>query len=144
MTSEFDHFDNVIATALEDVRMFSHPDLPNGIGLVELSFVGGKVFLGIEDEYDTLLYSRAMPESHHSYTLRSSSSFWSPILGRSLVGAWQMTNDRGYSDAIQLRFRERANAGPYTIIQMCGEASQITLTELKEVRELSICKPEEP
>ena len=53
-----------------------------------------------------------------------------------------MTNDRGYPDAIQLRFRDSPNLGAYTIIQCYAEASQITLNELKEVRETSIRETE--
>ena len=138
MNNEFSHFDDAMATELKQVKMFSHPDLPNGIGLIELYFLGGAVFVGIEDEYDTLLCSRTRSDSYDLYTFPCASSFWNSIVGRSLVGAWYMSNDRGYADAIQLRFRELPNDGPYTIIQLYGEASQITLSELKEVREASI------
>jgi hypothetical protein len=138
MSQEWNYFDAAIATVLESVKLFSHPDLPNGIGLIELSFPKCKVFVGIEDEYDTLLCSSVVLKTHVAYTCSISSSFWDPAIGKSLVGAWQMTNDRGYPDAIQLRFRELANAGLYTIIQLYGEASQITMTELKELREVSI------
>ncbi|MBL0159766.1 MAG: hypothetical protein IPP47_22060 [Bryobacterales bacterium] len=56
------------------------------------------------------------------------------MLGKTLTDAWQMTSDRGYPDAVQLRFRDLANEGPYTIVQLYGEASQITIAELKVVR----------
>ena len=140
MSEIFDQFDESIATNLVAVRMWAHPDLPNGIGLIELSFATGQVFIGIEDEYDTLLCSRVKMESHGSYTCPIPSPFWDPLVGKSLVGAWKMTSDRGYPDAIQLRFRERANSGPGMIIQLYGEASQITLSDLKEVRRASMSK----
>ena len=138
MKQEFDYFDTAMATELEQVRLFSHPDFPDGIGLIELSFRGGKVFIAVEDEFDTLLCSRAFPVAYLSYTYLGQSSFWDSFVGKSLVGAWQMTNDRGYPDAIQLRFREIPNAGTYAVVQMYGEASQITLVETAQVREVSI------
>lgn len=138
MNQEFDHFDAAMATELEGVRMFSHPDLPDGIGLVEFSFRGGKVFVGVEDEFDTLLFARMLPEAYLSYTCPCQSPFWNSFVGKSLVGAWQMTNDRGYPDAMQMRFRELPNAGAYSVVQMYGEASQITLVETTPVREISI------
>jgi hypothetical protein len=136
----FDQFDKSIATKLDAVKMWAHPDLPNGIGLIELSFESGQVFISIEDEFDTLNCSRARSESQASYTLSISSPFWDPVVGKFLIGAWKMTSDRGYPDGIQLRFRDSTNAGPGTIIQLYGEASQITLTDLKEVRRASMSK----
>ena len=115
--------------------MFAHPDLLDGIGVVELCFHDWKVFVCIDDEYDTLIFTNTMPESHSSYTHALKASFWDAVLGKALTDAWQMTSDRGYPDALQLRFRDLPNAGPYTTVQMYGEASQIVLTELKVVRE---------
>ena len=135
MTQEFDQFDRAISTALSEVKMFAHPDLSNGIGVIELSFPDCKVFVCIGDEYDTLICTNTMPESHSSYTHALTASFWDGVLGKALTNAWQMTNDRGYPDALQLRFRDLPNAGPYTTLQMYGEASQIALTELMVVRE---------
>jgi hypothetical protein len=140
VSKSFDQFDELIATSLDAVKMWAHPDLPNGIGMIELAFEGVTIFVIIEEEYDTLDCSRATPESQPSYSLPISASFWDPVLGKSLVGAWMMTNDRGYPDAIQLRFRERANEGSSMIIQLYGEASQITLTDLQEVRRASMSK----
>lgn len=135
---EFDQFDEVMTTALERVRHFAHPDLPNGIGLVELCFMKSKVFIGIEEEYDTLLCSKLSPESHAPYNCSRPNSFWESVIGWVLVGAWLMTNDRGYVDAVQLRFRELANEGAYTVVQLYGEASQITLAQFRESRRSSM------
>lgn len=133
----FDKFDRAISTTLKGVKMFGHPDLPGGVGVIELSFSDCKVFLCIEDEFDTLLCTSILPASHSGYTHRLDPSFWDGTLGKALTNAWQMTNDRGYRDAIQLRFRDQPNAGSYTTVQMLGEASQISLSELKVVREKS-------
>lgn len=133
--TEFNQFDCEKVRILESVRMFAHPDLSNGIGVVELCFSNCKVFVCIDDEYDTLIFTNTMPESHSSYTHALKASFWDGVLGKALTDAWQMTSDRGYPDALQLRFRDLPNAGPYTTVQMYGEASQVVLTELKVVRE---------
>ena len=135
MMRQFDQFDRAISTTLRAVKTFAHPDLPKDIGVVELQFSECTVFVCIDDEYDTLICTNTMPESHSSYTHALTASFWDGVLGKALTNAWQMTNDRGYPDAFQLRFRDLPNAGPYTTLQMYGEASQITLTELKVVRE---------
>jgi hypothetical protein len=136
---QFYQFDFAIATMLQDVRMFAHPDLPKGAGVIELSFSNCKVFVSIQDEHDTLLCTEALPETHFVYMCPISASFWDPVIRKALISAWRMTDERGYPDAIQLRFRDLPNSGSYTIVQLCGEASQITLTELKVVRESSIC-----
>lgn len=138
MGQEFDQFDCESVRILKGVEMLSHPDLPAGVGVIEISFPDCNVFICIEDAYDTLLCTRTMPASHNEYTCRVASSFWDSIIGKTLTNAWKMTNDRGYTDAIQLRFRDLPNAGEYTLVQLYGEASQITLTELKVVRGSSL------
>ncbi len=137
MTQEFTQFDSEHVRTLESVSMFAHPDLPDWIGVIQFSFSAITVYVCIEDDNDTLTCINCLPQSHVGYTLRLSASFWDRLLGKTLTNAWQMTNDRGYPDAIQLRFRELPNAGPYTIIQMYGEASRIVLTELGVVREFT-------
>ena len=137
MTKEFNQFDSDQIRTLQRVRMFAHPDLPERIGVIELSFPELTVFVCIEDEYDTLACSNSLPPTHSEYTLRLDASFWDGLLGKSLTNAWLMTNDRGYPDAIQLRFRDLPNAGNYSVVQMYGEASQIVVTEFGVVRRCS-------
>ena len=110
MSQQFDQFDRAISTSLNKVRMFAHPDLPNDIGVLELSFSECTVFVCIDDEYDTLICTNTMPESHSGYTRALTTSFWDDVLGKALTNAWQMTNDRGYPDGLQLRFRDTPNA----------------------------------
>jgi len=117
--------------------MSAHPDLPAGIGVIELRFANCAVFVCIEDEYDTLTCANALPPTYSDYTHRLDASFWDGLIGKSLTNAWLMTNDRGYPDAIQLRFRDLPNAGNYSVVQMYGEASQIVLTEFGIVRRCS-------
>jgi hypothetical protein len=137
MSEEFDQFDCGISTALKEVKMFAHPDLPKGIGVIELFFPGCKVFVCTDDECDTLVCTSALPESHFGYVHALRASFWDAVLGKALTNASRMTNDRGYPDGLQLRFRDLPNDGAYTSLQIYAEASQIVLTELKVVRENS-------
>jgi hypothetical protein len=44
MTQEFDQFDCAVSTALREVKMFAHPDLPNG-GKKVSEKVSGTFFL---------------------------------------------------------------------------------------------------
>ena len=84
---EFDQFDCATAAILREVKMFAHPDLPNGIGVIELSFPDCKVFVCIDDEYDTLTCTNTMPETHSIYTHGLAASFWDGILGKAFTNA---------------------------------------------------------
>jgi hypothetical protein len=141
MSRDFDQFNFDDVPILEMVKMFAHPDLPDGVGMIELSFTTGRVFIAVDDDTDNLICSRTLPEVGAASTSPFPAGFWDPIIGTALTTAWQMTNDRGYPDAVQLRFRALPNEGPYTIVQLYGEASQITLTEVKEIRQTSISRP---
>jgi uncharacterized protein DUF6334 len=138
MSLAFDQFSFDDVPILESVKMSAHPDLPDGIGLIELSFTEGKVFIAVDIDTDNLVCSRTLPELGAAYTTPVPASFWDPVIGRALTTAWQMTCDRGYPDAIQLRFRAHPNEGPYNLIQLYGEASQILLSEVKQIRQASI------
>jgi hypothetical protein len=138
MSQQFDQFDCDEVRLLTGVNMFAHPDLPGGIGLIELAFSECTVFVCIDEEFDSLICARTRPMSHRDYTLPVFSSFWDLLIGQALTNAWLMTNDRGYEDGIQMRFRNLPNAGAYTIVQLYGEASQIALTELKPARKYAL------
>lgn len=117
--------------------MYRHPALRDGVFLIDLSFSLGEVFVAIDEDLDTLICSRIAP-SLVGIDSVFASPFWDPLIGHALTNAWMMTNDRGYPDAIQLRFRASPNEGQYTIVQLCAEASQITISELTVFRHLSI------
>ena len=134
---EFNQFDSVISTPLRDIQFFAHPDLPEAIGLVNLVFETGIVLIQIETEFDTLSLSTRFEESHQTFTIKLGIGAYRSILGKILVNAWKMTNDRGYFDSIQLRLRENAiNAGSYTYLQFYAEASQIAITQLKSLDDI--------
>jgi hypothetical protein len=113
--------------------MFAHPDLPRGVGVVVLSFASCQVFVCVDDQNDSLICTRAMPESHSDYLVSLPSTLWERVVGKTLTNAWLMTNDRGYRDAMQLRFRDLPNTGAYTIIQICVAASQMSISLLKVI-----------
>jgi hypothetical protein len=118
-----------MTTAVVGGRMFCHPDLPSGVSVVELSFAPATVFIMVDEQSDALISIRTVQEDLVRPDRLLSSEFWDPVVGKILVGVWFMTNDRGYLDAMQLRFREQPNAGAYSTIQLNGEASQISLAE---------------
>ena len=134
MSRNFDQFQFDDVPILETVRMFAHPDFADGVSMIEMYFTTGRVFIAIDQDTDNLICSRTLPEVGAPYTIRLPARFWDPIIGKSLTTAWQMTNDRGYPDAVQLRFRALPNEGPYTIVQLYGEASQIIVSEVEEIR----------
>jgi hypothetical protein len=133
---QFDQFDAKEARSLIRVRMLADTDLPNWPGVIELAFDEFAVFVCVETEFDTLLCTRALPESYgRSHTVVMPATFWCPVIGWTLTDAWQMRNDRGYLDAIQLRFREHPNEGSYRHIQLWAICSSILLQEFKVLRE---------
>jgi hypothetical protein len=134
-------FDGVDMPVLEKAKMHAHPDLPEEVGLIELSFTEGGVFIAVDSDTDNLICSTSLPGAGAECTVPLPASFWDPLLGQALTNAWHMTNDRGYPDAVQLRFRALPNEGPYTTIQMCGLASGIAICEVKEIRHWSMSNP---
>lgn len=134
--SEFIEFDAEESRNLRRVRVFAQPDLPNWPGVIEFGFDEFIVFVCAEPEFDTLLCTRMIPERfRRSHTVPLASTFWNGVLGWALTDAWRMTNDRGYFDALQLRFRERPNAGPYRYVQLFAICSSIQLIEFQVLRE---------
>lgn len=135
-TLRFNQFDATESRKLNCVRMFSDPDLVNWPGVVELLFDEFTVFVCVETEDDTLLCTRQLPDSFaRIYTVEIPATFWDPVMGWTLTEAWQMTNDRGYVDAIQFRFREEPNSGEYRRLQVMAICSSIQLEELQSIRE---------
>lgn len=134
MTEIFDQFDfdstaDLGASILRDVTTYVDPSLPNCVALVKFSFGAADVFVGIEIDEDTLACSREM-HGEYRHCLILTSPFWAPFVGRHLMNAWQMRNEKGRIDAYQLRFREKASEGQYSIVQLYAEASQITISEM--------------
>jgi hypothetical protein len=135
-SATFDQFDAEESRTFVAARILADPDLPNWPGVIELTFDEFTTFVCIETEFDTLLCTRTLPESYrHSYTIEIPAGFWNSLIGWTLTEAWRMTNDRGYPDAIHLRFREQPNSGLYRHVQLWGICSSIRLWEFKVVRE---------
>ena len=134
-TSGFDQFDAEDSRRLTGARIFADPDLPNWPALVELDFDEFTVFVCLEPEFDTVLCTRRLPESYRQvYTAMMPALFWESFVGWTLTDAWQMRNDRGYLDAIQLRFRERPDGGAYRYVQLWSICSSLRLLELEVIR----------
>jgi len=91
MSQDFDQFDFDDVAVLKMVRMFAHPDLTNGVGLIELIFSEGTVFVAVDASTDNLICSRVLPEVGKACTRLFPTSFWDPIIGKFLTTAWQMT-----------------------------------------------------
>jgi hypothetical protein len=135
-SAEFDQFEAEASRILTRVVMFADPDLPNWPGVIELTFDEFTVYVCVENEFDTLLCTRTLPESYrNSHTVLLPATFWRSLVGSTLTDAWQMTNDQGYTDAIQLRFRQQPNAGSYRYVQLWAICSSITLLEFQVLRE---------
>lgn len=135
MTDQFDAFESDDVLILQRARMFGPHDALETL-VVELSFNEFSVFVYVDTADDTLLCARLRPESYMTEHSRLvTSTFWTPLEGRALTDAWQMHNDRGYRDAIQLRFRESASEGAYTIVQLTAVASRIIVSQLEIARE---------
>ena len=135
---EMDQFEGAISTVLKGVRMLCDPDLPRAVGVIELEFESASIGVWVDGKDDTLVCTGNRPDSCCG---ELPITFWSPIIGMSLVQVWSMTNDRGYRDGFQMLFRAQASEGPYRTIQLYGEASQITVSEHAITRQVSIRRP---
>lgn len=130
----FDQFDTEEPAVLQDVKMWSHVTTPNWPGRIVLDFGRFSVSIRVEADNDTLVLRRAdeLLDAEHTVPLRS--DFWEPLIGWTLANAWQMTSDRGHTDAVQLRFREHVASGPYATVQFWAVCSSIELVELVSAR----------
>jgi len=61
---------------------------------------------GLDDTVE-LHFDQATPWRDPARHVLSDSAPWRSVVGMRLIGAWAMTNDRGYSDALQLEFAEQ-------------------------------------
>lgn len=133
---DFNQFDARESRRLREARVFSNPDLPLWPAVVQLTFDEFSVFVCVEPEFDTLVCSRELPDSYQrSASVMIAASFWDSVLGWTLADAWQMRNDRGYMDALQLRFREYPDKGAYRHVQLWAFCSSIRLLEFHVARE---------
>lgn len=111
---------------LEVIRAFSKPETAPSVALFEFSFDCGTVYVVVNEEDDTLLSTRARPESHYvPVEFRADS-----LLGKSLFDARIMTNIRGYEDCLQLELRESTAPNALSYVQMTAIASRIKLEVL--------------
>lgn len=134
--AHFDQFAAQETRRLVAVRMRSDPDLPRWPALVELTFDEFTVYVCAEPQIDTLLCTRTLPGSYScNYPVELPTTFWNGLIGWTLTDAWQMKNDRGYLDAIQLWFRQQPNAGRYRYVQLWAICSSVRLFEFQVRRQ---------
>ena len=118
--------------------MFADRSLPGGVCLIELTLNDELVVIYVEPEDDTLRVIRKLPQPYSSDAYLLSADFWQPLIGKLLIQIWTMINETGYVDAIQLKFQAPDNVDSVTMVQMYGEASQISIVESTPSRTISL------
>jgi hypothetical protein len=135
MSRVSDPLESADLRVLRGVEVFGCSALPNVAGLVILDLSHLTVFILVESDDDTLVCSRELSDRHRvEYNVPIATTFWTPLLGQTLTTVWRMTADRGFPDALQLRFRTFPNDGDYTIVLLEAVASEIVQSELRVVR----------
>jgi hypothetical protein len=124
-----DAFANLISSVLTDVVVPAHPDLPDAIAALVLSFNERDLAILVNAKDDTPICTSTKSADLQNYVHRIPPPIWIRAKGKMLTAAWKLINDRGYEDAVQMEFRDREGHAPVTI-QMVAAASQVSLFDV--------------
>lgn len=122
-----------LAGRLQDVERLVPQDLPRDTAALILSFEHGTfTIMAVADDDSIALQRGRLPfDIGHELISIAHREPWSHALGSTVRWGWAMTNQQGYTDAVQLEF-----AGPARnlIVQLICVASSLRTYEVHEVR----------
>ena len=108
---------------LSSVSVYVHPDLPNEHVALSLKFDGKIVFIEALDD-DTLNISSKLCSDEYIELEYGNNTPFKQAIGQPLRWAWEMTNNNGYLDGVQMEFAESVSSDA-NIIQIQIIASRI-------------------
>lgn len=108
--------------ALQQVAYVFDDDLPRPIA-VELRFEAGTLWLMADSEWDDLVVATEPPRGVRAPAL--SGSPWTAAVGRHCLWSWELRNQTGRLDGVQLLFAAPPN--PDVCVQLMVAASQIDI-----------------
>jgi len=100
----------------------------------ELTFAGGVLLVGVHADDDTIRLGRGRSELPDRIDV-SGWDPWQRALGASAIWAWQLRNQQGYSDALQVEF---ALDEAFTTVQLVCQASAIQTLAVEEAESLTM------
>ena len=108
---------------LSSIGVFVHPELPKEHVVISLQFGSRNIFLeALED--DSLRVSSAINSKDYVELKSGCNSPLSHVIGQPLRWAWEMINNNGYLDGIQMEFAKSV-ASDANIIQLQVMASRM-------------------
>jgi hypothetical protein len=104
-----------------------YPGDPHWVTAVELTFESSVVSFHAVAADDTLAVALGplVTERDETIVPANESAPWTMCLGRSVIWAWVLTNQQGYTDGVRLEFRSQEPVGP--VVELVVLASQIRL-----------------
>jgi hypothetical protein len=100
----------------------------------ELTLEGGVLLVGANADDDTVRLSRGTSALPNRLDV-SSWYPWELVIGASVIWAWQLRNQQGYQDALQLQFSFRP--GSSATIQLTCQASALQTSTVEEIGHLT-------
>lgn len=103
---------------LQVVSYLYEPESPKDISAIRLGFTGGEWLIQVDEDDSTLQVGApsAVVETYKSVNV-STHFPWAAAVGKHPRWVWQMVNQRGYEDALQVEFAD-TDRGGYVRIQM--------------------------
>jgi hypothetical protein len=99
----------------------------------ELGFRSGVLLVGVNQEDDTVRLSRGKSNLPERLDI-SAREPWNRVIGSSAIWAWELRNQQGYRDALQIEFSLKPG---FVTIQLVCQASAIQTLKVEEVEVLT-------
>ena len=116
-------------TPLRRVRTFGHPDVV-GIDGIYLEFDAVQVSVFVNADEDALVWRRGNVFPNYPEQLEKEASFWNKFLSQQVIWIWEMQNQTGCRDALQMLFTSAKNE--HLIVQLLAMSSTVLVFDLRE------------
>ena len=115
---------------LSGLRCFRYDDKPFGLKAVLFSFEGhGEKILSVNPDDDSLLWQDARPDGCTEVALESLFPRALAAFGLELIWLWEMSNQQGYFDALQIQLADESLQRGLTL-QFKASASAVQVFEV--------------
>ncbi len=119
------------------VEMYAEPAFPEDVVAVELEFSEGRYRVSVNPDDDTvetgwLAMEVANPLDPQLVTVPH--EFWAPLVGMCVLHSRMMTNQRGYTDAIELEMTPVAGEYRKSFVRIEAIASRLEIQEMVALR----------
>ena len=121
----------LIDQQLRRVRTFGHPDVV-GIDGIYLEFDAVQISVFVNADEDSLEWRRGSVFPNYPEQIEKEASFWSKFLNQQVIWIWEMQNQTGCRDALQMLFTSAKNE--HLIVQLLAMSSTMLVFDLREVR----------